>query len=202
MATVTYLTIDDFERLPPEQAKNHELVNGELVPEPGRTARHNLTLVEVIVLLESFVREHRLGQTILGQAFDFGGDALGPDVSFFGPAKSALVELDKRVQRFVPDLAIEIVSADDMFNSLVRKKERYRNCGTEEVWIVEPEAREVLIYSARGDRILREDAELTSELLPGFRMPVKRLFEAANGCTHPPAPVSGAAPKAPGPQNK
>ena len=35
-----------------------------------------------------------------------------------------------------------------------------------------------LVYSASGDRILSEDAELTSDLLPGFRMPVKRLFEA------------------------
>jgi len=38
----------------------------------------------------------------------------------------------------------------------------------------------VLVYSSRGDRILSEDAELTSDLLPGFRMPVKRLFETAN----------------------
>jgi hypothetical protein len=42
MASVTRLTIDDFERLPAEQAKNHELVDGELVPVSGNTLRHNL----------------------------------------------------------------------------------------------------------------------------------------------------------------
>jgi Uma2 family endonuclease len=93
------------------------------------------------------------------------------------PAKQALIDPDKRVQRYVPDLAIEIVSANDTFASLLRKKDRYRKCGTQEVWVVSPESKEVYIYSERGDRILREDAELSSEILPGFRLLVKSLFE-------------------------
>ncbi len=83
------------------------------------------------------------------------------------------------MQRFVPDLAIEIASADDTFFALLRKKERYRRCGTDEVWILAPETCEMLVYSSRGDRILSGDAELSSELLPGFRIPVRRLFEGA-----------------------
>ncbi|MBV8728887.1 MAG: Uma2 family endonuclease, partial [Acidobacteriia bacterium] len=100
-----------------------------------------------------------------------------PDISFFHTAKQPLEDPKKRVQRFVPDLAIEIVSENDTFKDLVRKKNRYRSRGTAEVWIVSPESREVYVYSGRGDRILNEDAELTSELLPGFRILVTRLFE-------------------------
>ena len=99
-------------------------------------------------------------------------------MSQFGPAKLPLVDPDKRVQRFVPDLAIEVVSGDESFTSVWGKKERYLRCGTAEVWIVYPEAREVFVYAATGDRILREGAELTSELLPGFRLAVTRLFES------------------------
>ena len=101
-------------------------------------------------------------------------------MTFFGPAKLALLDRAKRVQRFVPDLAIEVVSPNDTFVSLLRKKERYRRCGTAEVWIVSPETREVLVYSAGGDRILRDGAELTSELLPGFRLAVTRLFDSTS----------------------
>ena len=61
----------------------------------------------------------------------------------------------------------------------MRKKDRYRKCGTAEVWIVSPESREVYVYSEGGDRILRDDAELSSGLLPGFRLLVRDLFEAA-----------------------
>lgn len=177
MAATTHLTIDDFERLPQEQAENHELVDGELVEMSGNTPFHNSIKILLITLLHSFVCERRLGTLLTEQEYDFNGNAHGPDVSFFGPAKRAQLDLHKRVQRFVPDLAIEIVSEFDTYSSLTRKKERYRACGTEEVWIVSPEAREVLIYSTRGDRILRSDAELSTDLLPGFRIPVKRLFE-------------------------
>ena len=81
------------------------------------------------------------------------------------------------MQRFVPDLAVEVISANDSASSLLRKKDRYRSCGTEEVWIISPETREVLVYSERGNRILGEDAELATELIPGFQLLVRDLFE-------------------------
>jgi len=111
------------------------------------------------------------------EEYEFDGNAHGPDVSFFGPAKQPLLDLEKRVQRFVPDFAVEVVSANDPFRTLVGKKDRYRRCGTAEVWIVSPDSREVYIYAERGDRILREDAELSTDLLPEFRLTVKTLFE-------------------------
>jgi Uma2 family endonuclease len=177
MASVTRLTIDDFERLPAEQAKNHELIDGELVDVSGNTLRHNLIRALLFFEISLFVKKHRLGTVLAEQEYDFNGNAHGPDVSFFGSAKQALEDPDKRVQRFVPDFAVEVVSANDTFASLLRKKDRYRKCGTAEVWIVSPESREVYTYSERGDRILREDAELSSETLPGFRLLVKSLFE-------------------------
>jgi Uma2 family endonuclease len=180
MATATHLTIDDFERLPQEQAKNHELVDGELIPMSGNTGSHILIQILLIELLGPIVRERRLGTVLAEMEYDFNGNAHAPDVSFFGPAKRALFDLGKRVQRFVPDLAIEIASENDTLSSLSRRKSRYRSCGTKEVWIVSPEACEVLVYSTSADRILGGDAELTSDLLPGFRMPVKRLFETAD----------------------
>jgi len=176
-ATPTSLTIDDFERLPIEQARNHELVNGELVDVSGNTLEHNFIKGFLFTQLWLVVRERRVGTVLAEQEYDFGGNAHGPDVSFFGTAKQPLEDPKKRVQRFVPDLAIEIVSENDTFKDLVRKKNRYRRCGTAEVWIVSPESREVYVYSERGDRILSERAELTSELLPGFRVVVSQLFE-------------------------
>ena len=111
------------------------------------------------------------------QEYDFDGNAHGPDVTFVGPEKMPLFQGSKRVQRFVPDLAIEIVSANDTFQSLVRKKDCYRKCGTREVWIVSPDSCEVFVFSEHGDRILGQDAELSTPLIPGFQITVKRLFE-------------------------
>src|SRR5437899_11615264 len=105
MATgTTRLTIDDFERLPDEQAKNHELVDGELVDVSGNNFEHNSIKSLLIGLLHRIVVELRLGVLIPEQDYDFGGNAHGPDVSFFRTSKIPLADPSKRVQRFVPDL--------------------------------------------------------------------------------------------------
>ena len=119
MASTTKLTIDDYEALPDELAVGHELVDGELVDVSGNTPKHNAIRDLLIALLLPLVRERRLGRVFAEQEYDFEGNAHGPDVTFFGAAKEHLLDLERRVQRFVPDLAVEIVSPNDPFRTLV-----------------------------------------------------------------------------------
>src|SRR6266478_1886610 len=99
MASRTPLTIDDYERLPADIVKNKELVDGELVDEPGNTPRHNLLKIRLLTILSTWLRGKSRGRVIGGQGYDFLGNVYGPDISFFGPAKQALLVWDKRVQR-------------------------------------------------------------------------------------------------------
>jgi len=176
MATGTLLTIDDFERLPAEMAENHELVDGELVEVSGNTPRNNNLRDYLVILLRPLVRKDGLGDVIAEQEYDFLGNAHGPDVTFFGVAKLPLLDRNKRVQRFVPDLAIEIVSDSETQISLFKKKERYLKAGTQEVWLIFPETREVLLYPA--NRILRGSDRLSTNLIPGFSITVDELLDA------------------------
>jgi Uma2 family endonuclease len=82
-----------------------------------------------------------------------------------------------RVQRFVPDLAIEIVSQSDTFEKLIGKAHRYRKCGTKEVWICSIDSREAYVYSADGRTILDEDGIFQSSLIPGFSIRLGDLFD-------------------------
>jgi Uma2 family endonuclease len=176
VATTTSLTIDDFERLPADAVRHRELVDGELIDVSGNTARHNMTRDRLLWHLMAWADAQCAGMVIAEQDYDFLGNAHGPDVSFFGPEKQALLDLYKRVQRFVPDLAIEVASASDTYDSLLRKKERYRRAGTTEVWLISAENAEIAIYGPEQDRILRDGHLLTSKLLPGFALAVDELF--------------------------
>src|SRR5260370_5627207 len=113
MATPLGITIEGFERLPAALAHNHELVDGELVDVSGNTEYHTGLRDLLVSLLLPFVSERKLGIIRAEQEFDFGGNAHGPDLSFIGAAKLHLIERKRRVQRFVPDLAIAIVSDND-----------------------------------------------------------------------------------------
>lgn len=175
MATSTLLTIDDFELLPAEAAENHELVEGELVDVSGNTPRHNALRDRLVALMLPWITERSLGTVIAEQEFDFLGNAHGPDVSVLGPAKAALFDLDRRVQRFVPDLAIEIASQTDTYDGLMTKKERYLKSGATEVWLFSLRTRELAVYGARHLVLCGGDA-ITSEFLPGFTITVEELL--------------------------
>ena len=177
MQLVSPLTIDDFEKLPDALALNHELEDGELVDVSGNTLIHNRLRDAFISLLRDYVKKNGLGEIVSEQEFDFGGNAYGPDVSFSGPGKLPLCEAKRRVQRFVPDVAIEIVSEHDTFKKLVRKADRYRKCGTKEVWIIDPDSRIAFLYSEALNTILRENGIFQSSLIPGFSIRLGDLFD-------------------------
>jgi len=176
VAATTSLTIDDFERLPADAVQQRELVDGELIDVSGNTPRHNKIRDRLLSRLMAWAEAQAAGEVISEQEYDFLGNAHGPDVSFFGPEKQVLLDLDKRVQRFVPDLAIEVASASDTYDSLLRKKDRYRRAGTTEVWLISAENAEIAIYGPDRDRILRAGDTLSSEVLPGFAIAVNDLF--------------------------
>jgi Uma2 family endonuclease len=174
---MTSLTIDDFERLPAEAVKHRELVDGELVDVSGNNPLHNLLRDYLAFLMRLWLSSHKIGRVITEQEYDFLGNAHGPDVSYFGVDKVPLVDYSKRVQRFVPDLAVEIASPNNTYDDLIRKKNRYRAAGTSEVWLISAENREIAIYSQSGDRILHSGDTITSGLLPGFTVTVDALFD-------------------------
>jgi Uma2 family endonuclease len=177
MQLVSPLTIDDFEQLPDELALNHELEDGKLVDVSGNTLIHNRLRDAFISLLRDYVKKNGLGEIVSEQEFDFGGNAYGPDISFFGPEKLSLCEAERRVQRFVPDLAIEIVSENDSFKRLVKKADRYRKCGAKEVWILDIDSRRGLLFSVSRDANLDENGIFESSLIPGFSIRIRDLFD-------------------------
>jgi Uma2 family endonuclease len=177
MATSTLLTIGDYERLPQETVDRTELIDGELVDVSGNTLEINLLRGYLIYLLRPLVHRHGLGAVISNQGFDIQGNVLGPDVSFFGVEKVLLVARGKRVQPFVPDLAIEIPSPTETYDSVLMKRRRYLDSGVQEVWLICAETREVTIYPRI--RVLRGSDELSTPLIPGFSITVNALFAEA-----------------------
>ncbi len=177
MAAVAGLTIEDFEKLPDALARNHELVDGELVDVSGNTLSHNRLRDCLIQLLGAAVKRRKLGEVIAEQEYDFDGNAHGPDVSFVSRANLAVLDPKRRVQPCIPDLAIEIVSQNDKYASLMKKARRYRKCGTKEVWIFDIEGREAYVLSENQRAILDENQNFQSELIPGFSIRLGDLFD-------------------------
>ena len=83
--------------------------------------------------------------------------------------------------RFVPDLAVEVVSPNDRVYNPDEKLEDYRSAGFPLVWAVNPDSRLVRVHvpghpvaERRGGDTLTAD-----DLLPGFAVPVAALMPPA-----------------------
>lgn len=94
--------------------------------------------------------------------------------------------VEERYAARAPDIAIEIISSKDAWKMLFEKAQLYFEHGSREVWLVDPYQKGVMIVTPTARRW--EWEELTSpELLPGFRVKMKEIFEWPAAQTEPQA---------------
>jgi Uma2 family endonuclease len=78
-----------------------------------------------------------------------------------------------------PVLAVEVVSPNDRTNRTLRRVTELLKIGVREVWVIDPQARDVSICRTGQDpEILGFEQELiATDVLPGFRCQVSEFFE-------------------------
>jgi Uma2 family endonuclease len=176
-------TPQDLLALP--DANAYELVDGELVE---RNVSVLASLVEGIVfnLLLVHIRSHQLGwiwPSSLGyQCFpDAPNKVRRPDVSFVGRERMTTAHLAEGHLSIPPDLAVEVLSPNDLAYEIDEKVEEYLRVGVRLVWVINPESRLVRVHRLDGSvTSLRAQDELGGEdVLPGFRCRVNDLFPSA-----------------------
>ncbi|MFO0927054.1 MAG: Uma2 family endonuclease [Gemmataceae bacterium] len=103
-----------------------------------------------------------------------------PDVSFLRWERLPMrdqVPTDP-ICRYMPNLAIEVLSPGNTRKEMVRKRQEYFQAGVQRVWYVDPVTRTVTVYTAADlATVLGEKDTLDGgDLLPGFAVPVRDLF--------------------------
>ena len=82
--------------------------------------------------------------------------------------------------RGAPDIVIEVLSPSNSPQEMRDKTSDYFNAGALRVWIVDPEARTIIIHKADGTntRFGGKDRLEDPEILPGFTLEMQKVFEA------------------------
>ena len=175
--TVVTHTADDLLHMP--DGERYELVDGELVERvcgalSGWIAGH------VAAELGRFAHQHG------GWAFGWGVGyccfvddperVRRPDASFVRADRLPIPP-----QGFItiaPDLAVEVVSPNDMYYEVELKVDEYLAAGVRMVWVINPANQSVRVFHPK--RIVEEigtDGELTGgDVMPGFTCGVRLLF--------------------------
>jgi Uma2 family endonuclease len=118
---------------------------------------------------------------VYGEAsFQIGSRERIPDVAFVALDRIPPEGEPETKWPFAPDLAVEVISPNDIFDEVLTKMREYFAAGVKEVWLISTEHRLVIVHhSVTHTDMLEEDQELTCEaLLPGFRCRVADLFKS------------------------
>jgi Uma2 family endonuclease len=181
------LTADDLLEIPvPDQLRGYELVDGELVEVSLVSPPHGRIAAQVARHIGNHIEEHRLAGHVYVEAayvlaLQRDPERLrGPDVSYVSEAALGRHggEPERGWFRLVPDLVVEVDSPGRRPSVEQSRIQDYLDAGVALLWVVHPEARSVTVYHPDGSaRLLRETDALDGEaVLPGFRLPLARLF--------------------------
>jgi Uma2 family endonuclease len=183
-------TPEELLRMP--DGDRYELVDGNLV-ELNVSAQSSLVAAHLLRLIGNYCETNQPAW-IFGADCGFRcfarrpGKVRKPDGALILHDRLAAAQLEEGFLTVAPDLAIEVVSPNDLASEVAAKVEEYLDVGVRLVWVVYPTTRQVYVH--RRDRsmaLVRSNDELTGEdVLPGFRCRLDAIFAVLP----PPAPVS------------
>ena len=180
-------TIDDVWRLeqqPMKMGEKYYLIDGELCVKMSPGHFHGSVASEIVRLLGNHVVEFGLGRVTIEVGYHPPGErhtVLLPDVAFESWARAARTPLPTYAP-YMPDLAVEVVSPSQTLAETRRKAALYLRHGTDMVWLIDPARNTAESWTAAEDGTARsENIDMEGELsggavLPGFILPLRRLF--------------------------
>jgi Uma2 family endonuclease len=180
IATKTHYTPEDLLAMP--DGENYELVGGQLV-ERNMGAESSWVGGELHARLRQHGKEHGLGWVFPAdngyQCFPHAPSLVRrADVSFIRNGRLPGERPPKGWIKIPPDLAIEVISPNDLIEKLDEKLADYEIAGIPLIWVIHIRSRTVMVYRSDGSVTrLHEDDELSGEdIIPGFRCPVREIL--------------------------
>lgn len=169
---------------PPGEDVFYEVVDGEVIEIPPMGTFEADIANLLAELINDHARPRKLGRAFVEVLYRIDADRKirrQPDVAFVSASRWPVGKRAPKANSWqvVPDLAVEVVSPSDLAAHLNRKISDFFQAGTVAVWVIYQETRQVYVYSSpTAVEILTPPAELDGgAILPGFRLPVARLFD-------------------------
>ena len=184
------LTIEEYSRLY-ELEGPFEIIGGERRTLMPPVAIHGLILRALFRLLDTHCSAHKLGEAVTEMPFILTYDSNWvkgsrvPDLMFFAAKRwnAYIAKTEDWTSKpfvLVPDLAVEIVSPNDLYTEIQDKVDHYLKDGMQLIWVIDPQKKRVTIYDQERYFILAEkDALSGGRVIPGLSIDLATLFAVA-----------------------
>ena len=175
----TKLTYADY--LETADDERYELLNGELVMSPSPREIHQYVLGRLFLRLGAFIYGRNLGK-VYCSPFDVvlsDTDVVQPDLLFVSSGRESIIT-PENVQG-APDLVVEILSPATAARDRTLKLDLYARHGVQEYWIVDPDAKTIMLLRRGESRfevvgIYGAEQTLRSATLADFSIALQEIF--------------------------
>ncbi len=156
---------------------SREWIDGELVEKNGRTLKHSRIQVNLSFSWKSYKDSSGQGGEVYTDVpCRTNKQGREPDVAYLTPELVTQYGDAKVLPQSFP-LSAEIVSPTDLAEDVIAKAQEYLQSGGEEVWLVFPESRWIIV-TTQNKRVVFTSGEVisTQTVLPGFSVAVDELL--------------------------
>jgi Uma2 family endonuclease len=184
--TKTRITAEEYFALTADDPRSTWLVEGEIVVNQPKF-NHGVLQVRIATALQNWIDAGQdRGLASMPTAVEMDDyNVYGPDVLWV-----AQKHVPKDLHRYpegVPELCVEIRSESTWRYDIGAKKRVYETGGLAELWLVDDRGEVVLVYRRSKptspvfdvELELAKNDTLTSPQLPGFALPLEKLFSEA-----------------------
>lgn len=178
------LSPEEFDAAEGERGWRYELIRGVLIVTPAPLEEERDPNEELGFLLRLYREQHPAGEsldkTLPEHDIQVGEDRRRADRVIW----AGLGRRPKRGE--VPAIAIEFVSSGKRSRTrdYIEKRDEYLRIGIQEYWIIDRFQRTMTVHlkhdSAGETKLLHESETYATPLLPGFQLPLARLFALAD----------------------
>ena len=171
------ITADELLAMPRGNGKRYELIRGVLVEKMSTGDPHAIVVKWIAFALTLYEFDTGYGEVRTGEPgyrLEISPDTVrAPDVAWIAPGR--VPAGTEGFPNLAPDLVVEVLSPRQ---DLSEKAAMWLSFGSREVWVANPSPIGVTRYRpGQEPEVLGEDDVLDGgDLLPGFSVPVWRLF--------------------------
>jgi Uma2 family endonuclease len=160
--------------------REYEIVNGQPEVKDMAGALHGGVTARLIGELWIYLKQSEAGSIYTPDTtFTIGKNERLPDIGFVSAERFPEEGEPNSKWEIVPDLAIEVISPNDIWDKVNQKRRDYFAAGVREVWLISLEGKEAELWTSPATpKVVGENDDLASEtLLPGFRCRLGDLFQ-------------------------
>jgi Uma2 family endonuclease len=174
------LTVAEYRNLP-ETGPRYQLVEGDLYMAPAPNRFHQDISRNLQVVLTNYLLAYPIGVL-----YDAPFDVYLTEIDVFQPDLLIVLNDNRGIltdagAEGAPDFVVEILSPKTRQLDLVNKKRVHARMGVKELWIIDPDQKEVTVYRFDQDPTepvakISGQGDVSSPLLPGLTIPPQDIF--------------------------